>query len=929
MTSTALAVALLAAPAAQSANKTWSCTNDYWDTAGCWSPSGLPLPGDAVRIGVVGGANTTVWFDEFTGAQVIDVLTISRPLGPSAELWMAGGSLSTQYTTIGSTGIGGFVHLGGTHAVSQHLVLGQFDSGWTSTYSLQGGLLETGASHVGSAGYGQFEQSGGVHRSGFLDLNGRYSLYAMTGGTLQVSGATQIQGGATFRHSAGSFTTNEMFVGRNTGEGGFDMGSGSGQLHADTVLVGWDSWFAQGGSSSVSLAALVVGSESGRGLYKLEGGQLQAGFTVVGDEHLGTFVQSAGTHRVGDLVLGYYAGSQGDYALNDGTLDSARVEVGRSGVGALDHTGGTHRVSESLVIGNTGHYRLGGWGSLQVAGAAGVVNHGSFEQTGGSFEGTLHNHGSFTYDASIHLDTTFSGHLVNHGSVVLNSNATFGDGLRNEASLDLLPAGRTLTLNGQGLYNNGSFALAGGTLQGNGAIVNLGDMAGHGRIGGWEIDNFGTVAQRQGTLVLAPSSGAIFNYGRWDLEAGRELRLDGSGVVFTNLGSMALAGGRVGGSGQLVNQGVISGSGHIHTRFQNGGTLVIAAAEQVAVIGSFANDGQINLRDGSAALLAGPLVNQGLVLGQGRVMAPVDNRAGGRIVAQGGVLTLGDTVSNAGLLAAEAGGTLLLQRALLSQTGTLQLAGGTIDANGQHLRNDGVITGWGTLRATTLDNAGRMLFGAGNTQVFGSVDHLAGAQIVVSGTGVAHFHGTVQARAGSELRVSADSAAVFFASVSQASGADFTGDGTSYFEGGLSVGNSPGSGGAQGSVVFGRGNLYRAEIGGLAAGSGFDHFVVGDHLSLGGTLQLSWWSGFQGQAGQGFDLFDWGSVSGQFTSIDLTAVPLAPGLRWDTSRLALDGSVAVVAVPEPGTWALWSAGLAGLLLARRSRRPIQGPGCPR
>jgi hypothetical protein len=174
----------------------------------------------------------------------------------------------------------------------------------------------------------------------------------------------------------------------------------------------------------------------------------------------------------------------------------------------------------------------------------------------------------------------------------------------------------------------------------------------------------------------------------------------------------------------------------------------------------------------------------------------------------------------------------VLQRALLAQTGTLQLAGGTIDTHGQHLRNDGIVTGWGTLRATTLDNAGRMQFGAGNTQVFGSVDHLAGAQIVVSGTGVAHFHGTVQARAGSELRVSADSAAVFFASVSQASGAAFTGEGTSYFEGGLSVGNSPGSGGAQGSVVFGSGNLYRAEIGGLAAGSGFDHFVVGERLSL-------------------------------------------------------------------------------------------------
>jgi hypothetical protein len=833
LTSTALAAALLAAPTAQSATKTWSCTNDYWDTAGCWSPSGLPLPGDAVRIGVVGGANTTVWFDEVTGAQVIDVLTISRPTGPSAELWMAGGSLSTQYTTIGSTGIGGFVQLGGTHTVSQHLTLGQFDSGWTSTYSLQGGLLETGASHVGSAGYGQFEHSGGVHRSGFLDLNGRFSLYAMTGGTLQVSGGTQIQGGAVFKQSAGSFTTNVMFVGRNTGHGGFDMSSGSGQLIADTVQVGWNGWFAQGGSSSATLAALIVGGESGNGLYRLEGGQLQAGYTVVGDEQRGTFVQSAGTHHVGDLVLGYSVGGQGDYDLSGGTLQSARVQVGRSGAGAFDHTGGNHSVSESLVIGSTGHYRLGGLGSLQVAGTEGAVNHGSFEQTGGTFTGTLHNHGSFAYDASSNPDTNFSGHLVNHGSVVLSSNATFGDGLRNEASLDLLPAGRTLTMNGQGLYNNGSFVLAGGTLQGNAAIVNVGDMAGHGRIGGWEIDNFGTVAQRHGTLALAPSSGAVFNYGRWDLEAGRELRLDGSAVVFHNLGAMALAGGRVGGSGQLLNSGVLSGSGHIQSRFHNSGSLVIAAAEQVTVSGGFASDGQIDLRGGSAALVSGPLANQGLVLGSGRVMAPVDNQAGGRIVAQGGVLTLGDKVSNAGLLAADAGGTLLLQRALLSQTGTLQMAGGTIDTHGQHLRNDGIVTGWGTLRATTLDNAGRMQFGAGNTQVFGSVDHLAGAQIVVSGTGVAHFHGTVQARAGSELRVSADSAAVFFASVSQASGAAFTGEGTSYFEGGLSVGNSPGSGGAQGSVVFGSGNLYRAEIGGLAAGSGFDHFVVGEHLSPG------------------------------------------------------------------------------------------------
>jgi hypothetical protein len=87
----------------------------------------------------------------------------------------------------------------------------------------------------------------------------------------------------------------------------------------------------------------------------------------------------------------------------------------------------------------------------------------------------------------------------------------------------------------------------------------------------------------------------------------------------------------------------------------------------------------------------------------------------------------------------------------------------------------------------------------------------------------------VQARAGSEIRVSADSAAVFFASVSQANGAAFTGDGTRYFEGGLSVGDSPGRWRRRGNVVFGSANRYRAEIGGLrpAAASTTSRWVTG------------------------------------------------------------------------------------------------------
>jgi hypothetical protein len=170
-------------------------------------------------IGVVGGVGTTVWFDEVTGAQVINELVINRPTGPSAELWMAGGSLSTQFTTVGSTGIGGFVQQGGTHAASRYLMLGR-DGLRLREHLCPARRTARDGEHVRGVcnGYGDFKHSGGVHRSASLVLNGRYSQYAMTGGTLQVSGGAQIQGGATFKHSAGSFTTKTMFVGQEHGE---------------------------------------------------------------------------------------------------------------------------------------------------------------------------------------------------------------------------------------------------------------------------------------------------------------------------------------------------------------------------------------------------------------------------------------------------------------------------------------------------------------------------------------------------------------------------------------------------------------------------------------------------------------------------------------------------------------------------------------
>jgi hypothetical protein len=151
----------------------------------------------------------------------------------------------------------------------------------------------------------------------------------------------------------------------------------------------------------------------------------------------------------------------------------------------------------------------------------------------------------------------------------------------------------------------------------------------------------------------------------------------------------------------------------------------------------------------------------------------------------------------------------------------------------------------------------------------------------------------------------------------------------------VSVGASPGMGHDEGDVEFGDGNYYLAEIGGITActlacgtddalkNSSFDKYTVDGSLLLGGTLKLVSWNGFVAQAGQHFDLLDWGTVSGRFDLIDTSGFKLAAGATLDFSQLYTQGEVSVVggvtAVPEPATWALWLAGLAVPLLMSRRR----------
>ena len=130
----------------------------------------------------------------------------------------------------------------------------------------------------------------------------------------------------------------------------------------------------------------------------------------------------------------------------------------------------------------------------------------------------------------------------------------------------------------------------------------------------------------------------------------------------------------------------------------------------------------------------------------------------------------------------------------------------------------------------------------------------------------------------------------------------------------LSPGESPGILSVE-DITFVAGSILNMELGGTVRGTGYDVLASSGNVTIqdGSTLSASLINAFTPELGYEFDILDFASLSGQFTTINLPA--LADGLSWSTDDLYLDGTIGVT--PEPATLGLLALG--GFTLLRRRR----------
>ena len=433
---------------------------------------------------------------------------------------------------------------------------------------------------------------------------------------------------------------------------------------------------------------------------------------------------------------------------------------------------------------------------------------------------------------------------------------------------------------GQGTFNiskGGTANSANGYLGGSGlATVNI-DGAGSawnlsGRL---EIDSPESGGSSRlsitngGHLTSAGSSVGTANYG---VEPG-QITVDGSGSTWNNTGSFAIGEAVHDGAGELEilngghvtsdNARIISASADTPSKVVVGGVSSIWNIGTNLTMGVSPGSVEFDVTNGGTVTIG---TNATVLAGEGN---HDNSRAAASILVDGpkSTLTIGQTLQVGG----NAGGTLTITGGAHVSSGS-----GLIYPKNWNTPGTALITGSGSMWSTSGD-----IILDGLLTVSDGARASVGGRILIQEEGELRGNGTITGNVQNGVLVA--------------------------------PGTSPGRLTIAGNYSQIASGTLQIDLGGRTAGTEYDPLSVTGNAALDGTLSVALIDGFLPKLGDSFDILDWGTLSGTFSTLQLPA--LGNNLAWDSSQLYTTGVISVTTVPEPATAVLFAMGTPVLLAA--------------
>jgi len=528
--------------------------------------------------------------------------------------------------------------------------------------------------------------------------------------------------------------------------------------------------------------------------------------------------------------------------------------VGRSNLGTLNVEGG------GVVSNSTGHvgFYSGSTGTATVTGEDSRWNNSGTLHVGREGDGIMTvEAGGVVADENGHIGrengSTGTVTITGQDSRWENSGALWvsaiGDGTLNvvaggvvtntEGTIGVFSdsLGVVTVTGSDSKWNNSSQLIIANTNLSNGTL-NVAE-------GGMVSNTTGSIGNNSGSTGVATVTGPVSHWNNsGELSVGRggtgTLNIQAGGLVSDSTGNLGSYAGSTGTATVTDAGSRWNTSGTLHVGNRGGGTLKIEAGGVVAD-----ENGHIGRENGSTgtAMIAGEgsRWENSAALWVGAVGHGTMN------VAAGGVVT--NTEGTIGVFAGSTGiVTVTGSSSKWNNSAQLIIANSNLSNGTLNIENGGLVTVDGTTLIGTTGavnlNGGRFEFGQTSFGEFDRINATSGAlegRVNVSGTN--------------------DNAA--FAAL-----------------------QNPAVNLSEVAVVLDANSTVLLD---LAGTSQYDQLVIPGHLDVGGQLTIELTGEFEPDAGNVFDILDFGTLSGSFAAVNLPV--LDGGLAWDTSQLLLDGSL--------------------------------------